>query len=82
MNGVPGALQNRDPACRARQVNSTILPAVPRLACMAPAACRARQVNSRHLLAVSTILTRFLLTPHAATVVCRTFSFLAWLNTL
>lgn len=22
MNGVPGALQNRDPACRARQVNS------------------------------------------------------------
>ena len=22
MNGVPGALQNRDPACRAQQVNS------------------------------------------------------------
>jgi len=25
MNGVPGALQNRDPACRARQVNSRCL---------------------------------------------------------
>ena len=28
MNGVPGALQNRDPACRARQVNSRYLLAV------------------------------------------------------
>ena len=59
MNGVPGALQNRDPACRARQVNSRHIAryAATRLhgACGLPRTA----VNSRYLLAVSTILTRF-----------------------